>query len=50
MDTGDFGSGLTQSQQEELMAMAETDGMEDIQSIITQTLAAFGQSRPVASG
>jgi hypothetical protein len=34
MDSGDFGSGLTQLQQEELMHSLETDGMEDIQSMI----------------
>ncbi|SMQ46968.1 unnamed protein product [Zymoseptoria tritici ST99CH_3D1] len=34
MDSGDFGSGLTQLQQEELMHSLETDGMEDIQCMI----------------
>lgn len=41
MDSGNFGSGINQMQQEELMHSLETDGMEDIQSIITHTLAAI---------
>ena len=41
MDSGSFGTGLTQSQQEELMRSLETDGMEDIQTMITNSLAAF---------
>jgi hypothetical protein len=46
MDSGDFGSGLTQMQQEELMRSLETDGMEDIQSMITNTLAAITPKHP----
>ncbi|KAF7195563.1 Transcriptional activator protein acu-15 [Pseudocercospora fuligena] len=41
MDSGAFGEGLTQMQQEELMHSLETDGMEDIQSMISHTLAAI---------
>ncbi|KAF2211431.1 hypothetical protein CERZMDRAFT_98316 [Cercospora zeae-maydis SCOH1-5] len=41
MDTGVFGEGLTQMQQQELMHSLETDGMEDIQSMISHTLAAI---------
>lgn len=41
MDTGVFGNGLNQMQQEELMHSLETDGMEDIQSIISHTLASI---------
>ncbi|KAF2171273.1 hypothetical protein M409DRAFT_18388 [Zasmidium cellare ATCC 36951] len=41
MDSGSFGNGLNQMQQEELMHSLETDGMEDIQSMITHTLAAI---------
>ncbi|EME50181.1 hypothetical protein DOTSEDRAFT_68893 [Dothistroma septosporum NZE10] len=41
IDSGSFGNGLTQMQQEELMHSLETDGMEDIQSMITHTLAAI---------
>jgi len=39
MDTGVFGSGLNQDQQQELMASLETKGVVDIQSMITDTLA-----------
>ncbi|KAK3700952.1 hypothetical protein LTR37_015658 [Vermiconidia calcicola] len=38
MDAGAFGTGLNQIQQEELMHNLETDGMEDIQSMITATV------------
>lgn len=41
MDSGAFGSGLNQMQQEELMHSLETDGMEDIQSMISHTLASI---------
>lgn len=41
MDAGAFGAGLTQVQQEELMLSLETDGMEDIQSMIESTLQAI---------
>lgn len=41
MDSGAFGEGLTQLQQQELMHSLETDGMEDIQSMITTTLASI---------
>lgn len=41
MDAGEFGVGLNQDQQEELMQSLETDGMEDIQSIISSTLSAI---------
>jgi len=40
VDRSAFGGGLTHDQQQELMRSLETDGMEDIQSIITQTLSA----------
>ncbi|WPG99685.1 Positive regulator of purine utilization [Acrodontium crateriforme] len=45
LDTG-FGSGLTQDQQTELMHSLETDGMEDIQSMITATLSAVAPKSP----
>jgi len=41
MDSGSFGNGLNQDQQQELMHSLETDGMEDIQSMITQTINAY---------
>ncbi|TKA72064.1 hypothetical protein B0A55_06659 [Friedmanniomyces simplex] len=41
MDTGVFGSGLTQHQQQELMLSLETKGVVDIQSMITDTLEAL---------
>lgn len=47
MDAGVFGSGLNLSQQEELMHSLETDGMEDIQSMISSTLAALAAKAPV---
>lgn len=37
MDSGAFGTGLNQMQQEELMQSLETDGMEDIQVRILYT-------------
>lgn len=46
MDAGDFGQGLTQMQHDELMQSLETDGMEDIQSMITNTLAAITPKAP----
>ncbi|KAK3634490.1 hypothetical protein LTR56_015218 [Elasticomyces elasticus] len=46
MDTGVFGSGLNQHQQQELMQSLETDGMEDIQSMITQTLSSLTPKPP----
>jgi hypothetical protein len=48
MDSGNFGEGLTQMQQEELMHSLETDGMEDIQSIISHTLASTAPKPPQA--
>jgi hypothetical protein len=41
MDTGEFETGLNQAQQEQLMRDLETDGMQDIQSMISSTLAAI---------
>jgi len=42
MDSGSFGSGLNQDQQQELLHSLETNqGMEGIQSIITSTLASI---------
>ncbi|KAI5369606.1 hypothetical protein Slin15195_G004810 [Septoria linicola] len=46
MDTGVFGEGLTQMQQQELMRSLETDGMEDIQTMISHTLAAITPKTP----
>lgn len=46
LDSGDFGSGLNQLQQEELMHSLETDGMEDIQSMISHTLATIAPKQP----
>ena len=46
MDTGVFGEGLTQMQQQELMHSLETDGMEDIQHMIHTTLAAITPKTP----
>ena len=46
MDVGDYGAGLTQDQQAELMLSLETEGMEDIRGIITSTLAAVAPKRP----
>ena len=46
MDAGAFGPGLNQMQQEELMQSLETDGMEDIQSMISSTLAAITPKAP----
>ena len=46
MDSGDFGAGLNQMQHDELMQSLETDGMEDIQSMITNTLAAITPKAP----
>lgn len=46
MDTGDFGQGLNQMQHDELMQSLETDGMQDIQSMITDTLAAITPKAP----
>lgn len=46
MDTGDFGAGLNQAQQAELMHSLEEDGMEDIQSMITATLDSFTPKHP----
>jgi hypothetical protein len=39
MDVGNFGGGLNQDQQQELLQQMETTGMETIQSMITQTMA-----------
>jgi hypothetical protein len=46
MDTGSFGTGLNQMQQEELMRDLETVGMEDIQSMISATVAAITPKAP----
>ena len=46
MDAGVFGTGLNQMQQEELMHNLETDGMEDIQSMISATVAAITPKAP----
>lgn len=46
MDTGDFGNGIDQLQYEELMQKMETDGMQDIQSMISHSLAAFAPPPP----
>ena len=46
MDTGNFGIGLSQAEQEELMHSLETDGMEDIQGIIETTLASITPKAP----
>lgn len=46
MDVGSFGSGLNQLQQEELMHSLETDGMEDIQSMITAVQASITPKQP----
>lgn len=40
-DNGVYGGGLNEDQQHELMRSLETDGMEDIQSMITQTLSSL---------
>lgn len=45
MDTGGFGNGLDQTQWGELMERLETDGMEDIQSMITHTLASMNPNQ-----
>ncbi|KAK6391087.1 hypothetical protein LTR65_004844 [Meristemomyces frigidus] len=46
MTNANFGNGLTIDQQQELMHSLETDGMEDIQSIITSTLSAITPKQP----
>lgn len=46
MDSGNFGIGLSQAEQEELMQSLETDGMEDIQGIIETTLASITPKEP----
>lgn len=46
LDTGVFGEGLTQMQQQELMHSLETNGMEDIQHLIHTTLAAITPKTP----
>ena len=46
MDAGSFGTGLNQIQQEELMHNLETDGMEDIQSLISATVASITPKAP----
>ena len=46
MDAGSFGTGLNQIQQEELMHNLEKDGMEDIQSMISATVAAITPKAP----
>lgn len=42
-DMSQFGTGLDQAQQTELMHSLETSGMEDIQHMISSTMRAFGQ-------
>ncbi|KAK5134940.1 hypothetical protein LTR08_005891 [Meristemomyces frigidus] len=46
MEPGVFGNGLNFDQQQELMHSLETDGMEDIQSMITSTLSAIMPKQP----
>nr|POE47604.1 protein stb5 [Quercus suber] len=46
MDVGSFGSGLNQSQQAELLSSLETDGMEDIQSMITAVTNSITPKHP----
>ena len=46
MDAGAFGQGLNQIQQEELMQSLETDGMEDIQSMILASITPKAQQNP----
>ena len=46
MDAGSFGTGLNQREQEELMQSLETDGMEDIQSMISATIASITPKAP----
>ncbi|EMD00961.1 hypothetical protein BAUCODRAFT_20945 [Baudoinia panamericana UAMH 10762] len=41
IDTGGIGNGLNMDQQHELLHNLETSGMEDIQSMITQTLSSL---------
>ena len=41
LEPGVFGNGLNFDQQQELMQALETDGMEDIQTMITGTLSAM---------
>lgn len=43
---GSFGTGLNQTQQAELMQSLETDGMEDIQSMIANTLSSITPKAP----
>ena len=47
IETGSFGNGLNQDQQQELMQSLETSGMEDIQSMITNTLSAITPKDPL---
>lgn len=49
MDTGSFGTGLNQMQQEELMHDLETVGMEDIRGMISATVAAITPKAPQRS-
>lgn len=46
MEVGSFGNGLNQSQQAELLFSLETDGMEDIQSMITAVTTGFTPKPP----
>ncbi|KAK5120593.1 hypothetical protein LTR85_006249 [Meristemomyces frigidus] len=46
MTNANFGNGLNLDQQQELMHSLETDGMEDIQSMITSTLSAITPKQP----
>lgn len=42
-DMSQFGTGLDQAQQTELMHSLETSGIGDIQHMISSTMRAFGQ-------
>ena len=46
VEPGVFGDGLNFDQQQELMHSLETDGMEDIQSMITNTIFATTPTQP----
>lgn len=46
MTNANFGNGLNIDQQQELMHSLETDGMEDIQSMIISTLSAITPKQP----
>ncbi|QIX02087.1 hypothetical protein AMS68_007604 [Peltaster fructicola] len=46
LDASAFGNGLSQSQQQELMHTLESQGMEDIQHMITSSMAAMAAMAP----